>query len=149
MYGERMEQAKEALKMILRQLPVSCRFNIVSFGCEYEFMWDPNVPGDDHHGFKQYTEDVLENALALVDEMDANMGGTEILSPLAALFAIPTRKMRHVFLFTDGGVSNTNQVLDLVTVNAASNTIHGIGIGSGCSTGTAIPHVLNDCTVEF
>ena len=48
--------------------------------------------------------------------MEANMGGTEVFEPLKKeLQSKPLKGYpKHVFLLTDGGVSNTNQVLEMV-----------------------------------
>jgi len=41
---------------------------------------------------------------------------------------------RHLFLLTDGAVSNTNQVIDLIKANAGTTRVHTFGIGNGVST---------------
>lgn len=48
--------------------------------------------------------------------MEANMGGTEIFETLKKeLQSKPLKKYpKHIFLLTDGGVSNTYQVLEMV-----------------------------------
>jgi Ca-activated chloride channel homolog len=40
---------------------------------------------------------------------------------------------RHIFLLTDGCVSNCSQVTKLISQNNKYSRVHGIGIGSGCS----------------
>ena len=128
MSGNRMEQAKAALVLMIRQLPVDCKFNIVSFGSNHQFLWP---------AFRDYAQDSIEIAIGYVQRMMANMGGTEILSPLEAIFQIPCNTLRHVMVFTDGSVSNTHQVLELCGLPAVRrcHRVHGVGIGQGCSTG--------------
>ena len=46
--------------------------------------------------------------------MDADMGGTEILTPLLDIVNVEKQMkdhFRHTILITDGGVSNTNKVV--------------------------------------
>ena len=40
---------------------------------------------------------------------------------------------KHVFLLTDGGVSHTHQVLQLIKIKTKYCRVHAIGIGSGAS----------------
>lgn len=40
MYGSSIKLAIESLKLFLYSLPYGCRFNIVSFGSDYEFMFE-------------------------------------------------------------------------------------------------------------
>lgn len=40
---------------------------------------------------------------------------------------------RHVYLLTDGGVSNTQGVLNMVKNNTKYSRVHTIGIGNGAS----------------
>jgi len=61
----------------------------------------------------------LEFATKQVERFEADMGGTEIYQGLKTVFDPPLKKgyPRFVFLLTDGDVSNTRQVLDLIKTN--------------------------------
>lgn len=66
------------------------------------------------------------------------MGGTEILTPLLDIVNIEKHMkdyLRHVILITDGQVSNTNQVIQTISMMKKKNisTTHAVGIGSGVS----------------
>ena len=67
--------------------------------------------------------------------MGADLGGTELLQPLQDVLTrvcIPGYK-RQVFLLTDGEVSNTQQVIDLVQHNQTTNRVFALGLGEGAS----------------
>ena len=83
-----------------------------------------------------YTDETMKLAVGAVREFDANMGGTEIYSPLKEIFAHPQKKgmTRHVFLLTDGAVFNPQEVIDLIKDGCHSATLHAFGVGSGAST---------------
>lgn len=63
------------------------------------------------------------------------MGGTEIDTALKDIFMIPRKKQfpRHIFLLTDGCISNEQQVINLVENNVKNSRLHTIGIGNGVS----------------
>ena len=44
-------------------------------------------------------------------------------------------KYRDVILLTDGAVSNTDYILEIVAENSQNFRVFSVGIGSGCSTG--------------
>ncbi|XP_060552029.1 von Willebrand factor A domain-containing protein 5A-like [Ruditapes philippinarum] len=109
MHGDLIANAKEALFLFLKSLPTNCYFNIISFGSQYKSLFSS--------GSKKYTESSLNEAIKVQKEMDADMGGTEILKPLEQVFnkkLIPEHP-RRVFVLTDGGVSNTDKVIGLVS----------------------------------
>lgn len=63
--------------------------------------------------------------------MSANMGGTEIYNPLSFIFesqAIIPGIPRNIFLITDGGVTDTDSVLELIKRNAEYISIYTLGI---------------------
>ena len=67
--------------------------------------------------------------------MDANMGGTEIYTPLAGLLTSKPIEgyPKHIFLLTDGDVLDTSHILDMVESNIKYSRVHTIGIGDGAS----------------
>ncbi|XP_069107146.1 von Willebrand factor A domain-containing protein 5A-like [Argopecten irradians] len=127
MKGDRIAKAKETVLLLLKSLPVGCFFNVVAFGSSFKWWFTSSM---------KYDETSLEEALELQKVLDANLGGTEILQPLESLYAQPlhTATFRQVFLLTDGGVSNTNQVITLARKNANNTRIFTFGIGKGAST---------------
>ena len=121
MSGSRIDAAKEALLLLLKSLPVGCTFNVVSFGNDFSLLFSD--------GSQPYSKETLDQALELQKTMSANMGGTEILNPLKAVFKKdPSPGMpRQVFLITDGEVGNTNEVRlhDLMLVRIAHCASNG------------------------
>ncbi|XP_065133588.1 von Willebrand factor A domain-containing protein 5A-like [Paramisgurnus dabryanus] len=123
----RIESAKETLLLLLKSLPMGCYFNIYGFGSHFESFFPQSV---------LYNQDTMDQALKKVNEMTANMGGTEILQPLKQIHSQPCypEHPRQLFVFTDGEVGNTKEVLDLVRLHAKSHRCFSFGIGEGAST---------------
>ena len=85
---------------------------------------------------KRYNQESLEEACELAQSMSANMGGTEILTPLKSVTSqelIPGYS-RQLFLLTDGQVSNSQQVISHIASHADTCRVFSIGIGHGAST---------------
>lgn len=81
---------------------------------------------------------VQQESLAMacdnIQRMRADMGGTNILSPLKWIMRQPVHQghPRLLFLITDGAVSNTGKVLELVRNHAFSTRLaqdEGLGLG--------------------
>ncbi|XP_073720715.1 von Willebrand factor A domain-containing protein 5A isoform X2 [Misgurnus anguillicaudatus] len=123
----RIESAKETLLLLLKSLPMGCYFNIYGFGSHFESFFPQSVV---------YNQDTMDQALKKVNEMTANMGGTEILQPLKHIYSQPCypEHPRQLFVFTDGEVRNTKEVLDLVKLHVKSHRCFSFGIGEGAST---------------
>nr|XP_043887248.1 von Willebrand factor A domain-containing protein 5A-like [Solea senegalensis] len=123
----RIGSARDTLLLLLKSLPMGCYFNIYSFGSSYEHIFPKSV---------EYSETTLEEALKKVKEMNADLGGTEILESLKHIYSqtcIP-KQPRQLFVFTDGEVFNTKEVLDLVKKNSGSHRCFSFGIGEGASS---------------
>jgi hypothetical protein len=77
----------------------------------------------------------LAKASAYAQQLQADLGGTELLQPLRHIFDQPLTEgyRRAVFVLTDGQVSNTQSVLDLVREHAASTSVYTVGIGESVS----------------
>ncbi|KAL7400935.1 hypothetical protein ABVT39_020194 [Epinephelus coioides] len=127
MQGERMKSAKDTLLLLLKSLPMGCYFNIYSFGSSHEHMFPKSV---------EYSQETMEEALKKVGEMTANLGGTEILRPLKDIYSQPCipNQPRQLFVFTDGEVGNTKEVINLVKKNSGSHRCFSFGIGEGASS---------------
>ncbi|XP_051813581.1 von Willebrand factor A domain-containing protein 5A-like isoform X29 [Acanthochromis polyacanthus] len=123
----RISSARDTLLLLLKSLPMGCYFNIYSFGSSFQHIFPQSV---------EYSQKTIEEALKKVEEMEANLGGTEILEPLKHIYSqrcIPNQP-RQLFVFTDGEVGNTKEVLDLVKKNSGSHRCFSFGIGEGASS---------------
>ncbi|XP_067278192.1 von Willebrand factor A domain-containing protein 5A-like isoform X2 [Pseudorasbora parva] len=123
----RIDSAKDTLLLLLKSLPMGCYFNIYGFGSHFESFFPQSVV---------YSEATMEEALKRVKDMNADMGGTEILQPLKHIYSQPCfpDHPRQLFIFTDGEVWNTKELLDLVKSHANSHRCFSFGIGEGAST---------------
>ncbi|XP_045070167.1 von Willebrand factor A domain-containing protein 5A isoform X1 [Coregonus clupeaformis] len=124
---DRIGSARDTLLLLLKSLPMGCYFNIIGFGSSYKSFFPKSV---------EYSQKTMDEALQKVKGMSADMGGTEILQPLKHIYSQPCLpdQPRQLFLFTDGEVGNTKEVLDLVKTNAGSHRCFSFGIGEGAST---------------
>ncbi|XP_047450913.1 von Willebrand factor A domain-containing protein 5A-like isoform X2 [Mugil cephalus] len=123
----RISSARDTLLLLLKSLPMGCYFNIYSFGSSYEHIFPQSV---------EYNQKTMEEALKKVEKMEANLGGTEILEPLQHIYRQPCipSQPRQLFVFTDGEVENTKEVIDLVKKNSGSHRCFSFGIGEGASS---------------
>ncbi|XP_077964156.1 von Willebrand factor A domain-containing protein 5A isoform X1 [Gasterosteus aculeatus] len=127
MHGQRIKNARDTLLLLLKSLPLGCYFNIYSFGSSFEHIFPKS---------EEYNQKTMEEALKKVEEMEANLGGTEILEPLKHIYRQPSipSQPRQLFVFTDGEVGNTKEVINLVKQNSASHRCFSFGIGEGASS---------------
>ncbi|XP_066524935.1 von Willebrand factor A domain-containing protein 5A-like [Hoplias malabaricus] len=123
----RIESARDTLLLLLKSLPLGCYFNIYGFGSHYESFFPNSV---------EYTQETMEQAVNRVKEMRADMGGTEILQPLKHIYSQQCihNHPRQVFMFTDGEVWNTKEILCLVKNHTDSHRCFTFRIGEGAST---------------
>lgn len=153
MGGDRMEKAKQSLQLALRSLPMGSTFQVIFFDNVFNAVF-PQGP-------VEFSDENLKKATQEIDSVHAR-GGTEILQPLEFAFkpTIETKEVigikndanrtpvyktkpygsegreRFVFLFTDGEVGNTEQVVQSAKKAHAESGIRvfTIGIGTNCST---------------
>ncbi|XP_035299472.1 von Willebrand factor A domain-containing protein 5A isoform X2 [Cricetulus griseus] len=123
----RIEAAKETLLLLLKSLPMGCYFNIYRFGSSYEKFFPESV---------KYTQETMEESMKRVKHLRADLGGTEILTPLLNIYkgpSIPGHPLQ-VFVFTDGEVNGTFRVINEVKLNSKKHRCFSFGIGEGAST---------------
>nr|XP_054598873.1 von Willebrand factor A domain-containing protein 5A isoform X4 [Nothobranchius furzeri] len=76
----RITSARDTLLLLLKSLPMGCYFNIYSFWSKFIQMFPESV---------KYNRKTMEEAMKKVQEMGANLGGTEILQPLQHIYSQP------------------------------------------------------------
>lgn len=121
MTGEKLDQAKRALMISLRNLLEGDYFNIVAFESNYSCFSKEAAP------YSQQNLDKADRWIAALTEM----GGTEIYSPLR--FILEDTALNHdleqvVLLFTDGQVGNENEIISLVKQHNRSLQFFPFGI---------------------
>ncbi|CAM5171408.1 unnamed protein product, partial [Eretmochelys imbricata] len=74
--------ARETLVLLLKSLPLGCYFNMYGFGSEFESFYPQSV---------ENTRQTTAGSLQRLQLLQANLGGTEILEPLRAVYRSPCR----------------------------------------------------------
>ncbi|CAM5157987.1 unnamed protein product, partial [Eretmochelys imbricata] len=97
-------KGRETLVLLLKSLPLGCYFNIYGFGSEFESFYPQSV---------ENTQQTKAESLQRLRLLQANLGGTEILEPLRAVYRSPCRDghPRQLFVFTDGEVENNQDII--------------------------------------
>ena len=137
MSGRRIVSARESLQVFISSLRLGSYFNVVCFGSQYKPLFESP---------REYNAETYAKAKNLAAELEANLGGTDILSVLKYVFSQPLKGLgqRQVFLLTDGEVHNTDQCVRLVRENNSDNRVFTLGIGVGADSG--LIHGLADAS---
>eukprot|EP01087_Luapelamoeba_hula_P007563 TRINITY_DN1849_c0_g1_i1.p1 TRINITY_DN1849_c0_g1~~TRINITY_DN1849_c0_g1_i1.p1 ORF type:complete len:911 (+),score=210.03 TRINITY_DN1849_c0_g1_i1:64-2733(+) len=127
MSGARIKQVKLTMQIFLRSLCPGTMFNIVGFGSRFEFLFP--------EGSVEYNDKNLDIATKHVNELEANLGGTIILTPLQKILQSKTMDgyPRQLFVLTDGEVNNTTECINFVRQNAHTTRVFTFGIGADAS----------------
>nr|XP_020754858.1 von Willebrand factor A domain-containing protein 5B1 [Odocoileus virginianus texanus]XP_020754859.1 von Willebrand factor A domain-containing protein 5B1 [Odocoileus virginianus texanus] len=122
MNGTNIQCVKDAMLVALKSLMPTCLFNVIGFGSTFKTLFPSS---------QTYSEENLAMACDNIQKMRADMGGTNILSPLKWVIRQPALRgyPRLLFLITDGAVNNTGKVLELVRNHAFSTRCYSFGIG--------------------
>jgi hypothetical protein len=120
MTGPPIQNVRTALSLFMHSLPADCDFDIIGFGFGFAPLFGELRP---------YSDVTLQATESYIRDLNADMGGTEILNPLRDI--LDRIKPNYLFLLTDGAVSNTAEVLDFVS--HSKTTITTIGIGNAAS----------------
>ncbi|KFO93995.1 von Willebrand factor A domain-containing protein 5B1, partial [Buceros rhinoceros silvestris] len=106
MSGVNISRVKDALLVILKSLMPACLFNIIGFGSTFKTLFPAS---------QIYCEESLAVACESIKRIRADMGGTNIFSPLQWVIRQPIHRghPRLLFLLTDGAISNTGKLCPL------------------------------------
>lgn len=121
MGGEKLDQAKRALSISLRNLLEGDRFNIIAFESRFKCFSRDAVPYSQHN---------LDKADVWISQL-CEMGGTEIYDPLSFALESPAEVKsmdRIVLLFTDGQVGNERDIVSLIRSHSSGLQLYPFGI---------------------
>ena len=127
MTGNSIDLVKKALVLFIQSLPPKSYFQLIGFGTNFHKYNENPV---------EYNKDNVKNILSIINDLKANMGGTNISEPLKDIFEnknniydkIPLSK--NIFLLTDGQVDDRESCINLISVNSNRFRIHAMGIGN-------------------
>ncbi|KAN0012369.1 hypothetical protein ACTFIU_007668 [Dictyostelium citrinum] len=123
MSGEPIKKAKRALEIIIRSLNENCKFNIYCFGSSFTKAFGRA---------KIYNDDTLEQISNYVQNIDANLGGTELLPPVRDILSTTSdfEYPRQLFILTDGEISERDNLINYVATESNNTRIFTYGIGN-------------------
>lgn len=121
MSGSRIKILIEALNVCLKSLDKNSRFNIISFGSSFTFLYPNSVLAN--------TENT-NDAIKMISNFTGDMGGTELYGPLNEIYKTSpgVDLPRFIFLLTDGGVSSPSTIITLIENNQNKGKIFTFGI---------------------
>lgn len=122
MSGGKIKRAQSALVKFLNALPKNCYFNIIRFGSTFERMFELSVENNKAN---------IEKSLKFASMLDADLGTTDIYSPLMFIIDEKPKKgfVRQVFALTDGEVEKGANVIAACTANRNIMRVFPFGIG--------------------
>ena len=124
MRGQSIELVRQALILFIKSLPQGSYFQFIGFGSSYKKY--NNIP-------VEYNEENVNNIINIILKIEADMGGTNIGSPLNDIYKddyyTNIKLSKNILVLTDGQVNNRDECVNLITANSNKFRIHAIGIG--------------------
>ena len=122
MSGNSIRVASKALLLFLQSLPSGSLYQIIGFGSTYK-KYDEEP--------KEYNHENINNSIKLIQEIKADLGGTNIYEPLKDIYdscevydkiILP----KNIFLLTDGEIDNKRDTLSIIEKNNNKFSIYSI-----------------------
>ena len=125
MSGQPIKLVYESLLFFLQSLPKKSYFQLIGFGSDFKKI--NKTP-------QEYTKENVQLTKQLISNLNADLGGTDISSPLKEIFNSKDydkmKLSRNLFILTDGEVDNSEECLELISNNSEKFKVHSIGIGN-------------------
>ena len=125
MAGSAMRIVSEAILFFLQSLTKGSYYQLIGFGSNFKKINDKPV---------EYNKENVKNTMEIVKNLKADLGGTDISSPLKEIFNSKDydniNLARNLFILTDGEVNNREECLGLINTYSEKFKVHAIGIGS-------------------
>lgn len=126
MRGKPIELVKESLLLFFQSLPPRSLFQLIGFGSHYVLYNDKPT---------EYTKENVDKIMDVIRNMDANLGGTDISSPLNYICVEKLQDYKDInlaktiFLLTDGFVDDKTTCLDIIAKSSDTFRVQSLGIG--------------------
>jgi hypothetical protein len=128
MYGAKMQQQINALKLLVHSLPSGCKFNLVATGLNYSLQWPSSVVLD---------EENLNRALWAIEHLQAEQGEFRLKPALTSIY-LRRDYLRNLCIFVLTSLdysSESRATIKLVSDNASRNSrLFAIGFGDEVDT---------------
>ena len=126
MQGEPRKIACNALKIFIQSIPKNSYYQIIGFGTKFKKYNETPV---------LYKKSNIEKSLKIINDIKANMKGTNIYSPLddiykSKLIEGTINLPKAIFILTDGAIHNKTKTLELIEKNNNRFSIYSIGLGN-------------------
>ena len=124
MSGKSINLVKQALLLFIQSLPPKSYFQLIGFGSNFKYYNETPV---------EYNKDNVENIINVINNLKADMGGTNISTPLKDIFSSKNydniNLAKNIFLLTDGQVHDREECINSISANNSRFRIQSIGIG--------------------
>ena len=125
MSGQSIELVKQSLLLFIQSLPANSYFQLIGFGSSFKkYNEEPVI----------YNKENVENIINIINNLKANLGGTNISSPLNDIYNnnnySKINLSKNIFLLTDGQVHDREDCINIITTNSSKFRIHALGIGN-------------------
>ena len=125
MSGKSIDLVKQALLLFIQSLPEGSYFQLIGFGSNFKKYNENPV---------EYNQENVTNIINTINDLKANMGGTNISQPLDAIYNDSSYSSinlsKNIFLLTDGQVHDREECINLISTNSNKFRIHSLGIGN-------------------
>ncbi|ENH71730.1 von Willebrand factor A domain-containing protein 5A [Fusarium oxysporum f. sp. cubense race 1] len=120
--GRKIDVMREAMLLALSGIPSTCIFNIISWGSATVGLWENSQP---------HTQENIREAKSYVSQMEADMGGTDLLRALEAVVKrrVQERESTQIIVLTDGELEPEDSIqktyeLPIEISSGSDGTIH-------------------------
>ena len=125
MSGKPMEIVRKALLLFIQSLPENSYFQLIGFGSDFKkYNVEPVI----------YNKENVNNIIKIINELKADLGGTNISKPLAEIFNSESYSKidlsKNIFLLTDGEVFDRERCIELISNNSSKFRVHALGMGN-------------------
>ena len=114
MTGDSIKLVKESLLIFMESLPKNSYFQLIGFGTEYKKYNEKPL---------KYEEENIKSTLNIINELNADLGGTDVYKPLKDIFDNydnlykDINLPKNILILTDGEISDKEKTIELISNN--------------------------------